>query len=50
MPKLGVWNSFVKTCYGPCGATSKTIGNKKEKNTKEVGSFLLNSKPSYMAR
>jgi hypothetical protein len=38
------------TCYGPCGATSKTIGNKKEKNTKEVGSFLLNSKPSYMAR
>jgi hypothetical protein len=38
------------TCYGPCGAASKTIGNKKKKNTKETGSFLLNNKPSYMAR
>lgn len=38
------------TCYGPCGAASKTIGNKKQKNTKEVGSFLLNIKPSYVAK
>jgi hypothetical protein len=38
------------TCYGPSGVASKTIGNKKKKNTKEMGSFLLNSKPSYVAR